>query len=192
MHRQHTGLLIPILIVALLIVGAVVGAITIAMSKKRRSKGVEWVHAAYSIWTGGDDSATWAADRAKKSLASWYSAPNVGTFWNVIKDLRAGTTGNVAWDRVRALDILRIGMAAGYIDGDQCQTQGAGIGQELQAKYGSWEELAQAFEAGMHTWQKGSGVNDTKELGRVQRNLPVLREKIWPSVPWSSPLDPAD
>jgi len=176
----------------MLVLGAVIGAITMAMSKKRRAKGVEWVHAAYSIWTGGDDSATWAAERAKKSLASWYSASNVGTFWNVIKDLRAGTTGNVAWDRVRALDILRIGMAAGYIDADQCQTQGAGIGQELQTKYRSWDELAQAFEAGMQAWQRGSGITDPNELGRVQRNLPALREKIWPGVPWNAPLDPTD
>ena len=150
------------------------------------------MRAAYCIWTGGEDSATWPMDRAKKSLASWYNAANVGTFWNVIKDLRSGTTGNMAWDRIRALDILRIGMAAGYIDADQCQTQGAGIGAELQKKYGSWEELALAFEAGMQAWQRGSGNTDANAMGRVQRNLPALREKIWPGVPWSSPLDPTD
>jgi hypothetical protein len=93
---------------------------------------------------------------------------------------------------VRALDILRIGMAATYIDADQCQTEGSKIGQELQAKYGSWDELAHAFEAGMHAWQRQSGTTDPNELGRVQRNLPILRQKIWPGVAWGSPLDPTD
>jgi len=185
-------MLIPVVVVAVLVLGVIVGAVSIMMSKRRRAKGVEWVRAAYCIWTGGEDSATWPMDRAKKSLASWYNAANVGTFWNVIKDLRSGTTGNMAWDRIRALDILRIGMAAGYIDADQCQTQGAGIGAELQKKYGSWEELALAFEAGMQAWQRGSGNTDANAMGRVQRNLPALREKIWPGVPWSSPLDPTD
>src|SRR5208282_1722901 len=109
------GLLIPVAIGAFLLVGVVVGAVSMRMAKKRRSKGVEWVRGAYCIWTGGEDSATWAVERAKRSLGDWYGAPNVGGFWNVIRDLKKGTTGNVAWDRVRALDILRIGVAAKYI-----------------------------------------------------------------------------
>jgi hypothetical protein len=185
-HGLHTNLLVPILIAGFLVLGAIVGAFTMMASKRRRAKGKEWVRGAYSIWTGGEDSASWPADRAKKSLASWYNAPNVGTFWNVIKDLRGGTTGNVAWDRVRALDLLRIGVAAGYLDEDACQTQGAGIGAELQKNYRSWEELAHAFETGMHAWQGNN--SDT----RVQKNLPKLKSEIWPSVPWGSPLDPTD
>jgi hypothetical protein len=191
-HQPGTGLLVPIVIGAVVVLGIIIGAISMMMAKRRRATAGLWIRGAYCIWTGGEDSASWPSDRAKKSLASWYNAQNVGTFWNVIKDLKAGTTGNVAWDRIRALDILRIGMAAGYIDADQCQSEGTTIGAELQKKYGSWEELAQAFEAGMHAWQRGSGNTDPNALGRVQKNLPALRGEIWPKAPWNAPLDPTD
>ena len=193
MHKHGLmGMIVPIAIGAVIFLGIIIGIVSMKMAKGRRAKGAEWIRGAYSIWTGGDDSASWPVDRAKQSLADWYGAQNVGGFWNVMKDLRAGTTGNLAWDRVRALDILRIGMAATYIAADQCQTEGSKIGQELQAKYGSWDELAHAFEAGMHAWQRQSGTTDPNELGRVQRNLPILRQKIWPGVAWGSPLDPTD
>ena len=61
-------------------------------------------------------------------------------------------------------------------------------GKDLQQRHGSWEELAQAFEAGMRAWQQRQGITDLQETGRVQRNLPALRQQIWPTVDFKTTL----
>lgn len=174
------------LVVVLLGVG--IGVFTVMRGKRAKGALQRWVHGAFSIWTGGEDCGAWPAQRAQESLTSWYGASNVGKFWEVIKELRQGQTGNLAWDRVRALDLLRIGTAAQYIDAESCYDEAAKIGRELQQRYGSWEELAQQFEAGMQAWQRGRGVNDPQQTGRVQRNLPALRQQIWPGIDFKATL----
>jgi Protein of unknown function (DUF1266) len=148
----------------------------------------KWARGAYSLWTGGEDCATWTAARAKKALDDWYGATDGDETLETIHELCDGEPEDAAWDMVRAIDLLRIALAAQYIDATQCRTEIATIGKALQAKYAGWEELAKAFEAGMHAWQKSSGVTDPKPLGRVQRNLPVLRAEIWPACDFKSAL----
>lgn len=175
-------ILVPVAVVVVVVAGGG-AAIVKSMADKRRARQLEsWAHGAYSIWTGGEDCATWTESRARSSLANWYGASGGPAFWDVIGGLRQGTTGNVSWDRVRALDLLRIGVAARFIDAEQCWTETAKIGAELQSKYQTWEELAREFELGMHGWQRSRGVSDPQQTGRVQKNLPKLRQEIWPSV----------
>ncbi len=174
--------------VAVVLLGVGVGVFTVMRGKRARGAGERWVRAAFSIWSGGEDSASWPAQRAQQSLSSWYGATNVGKFWEVIRGLRQGQTGNVAWDAVRALDLLRIGLAAQYIDAEACYDEAWKIGRDLQQRHGSWEELAQAFEAGMRAWQQRQGITDLQETGRVQRNLPALRQQIWPTVDFKTTL----
>lgn len=193
MHAGHAGSstppwLIPVAIGAVIVVGVGIAVVRMALSKKKGGQVDGWAHAAYSLWTGGEDSATWTQKRAQDSLRSWYGAASGGAFQEVVKGLREGTTGNAAWDKVRALDLVRIGAAAAYYDADQVRAQQAGIGSELQRIYGSWDELAREFEAGMQAWQRSRGTTDPKELGRVQRNLPKLRSDIWPRIPYKTPL----
>jgi hypothetical protein len=179
------SILIPIIAAAVILLGVGIGVFTVMRGKRRREMRERWVKAAYSLWTGGEDCGTWQAQRAQTALSSWYGANNVGAFWGVIKDLKQGMTGNPAWDLVRALDLLRIATAAGYIDADQCWTEAAKIGATLQQRYRSWEELAQAFVAGMVAW-------NPKEQARAERNLPALRQEVWPSIPFSSALGDVD
>ena len=180
--------LVPVAVVVVLVLGVGVGLFTMLGGKKRAQRRGQWAHAAYAIWTGGEDSGAWARERAQKSLASWYGASGSAALWKVIAGLREGRTASVAWDRVRALDLLRIGFAAGYIDAEQCATESAKVGIELQTSYRSWEQLAQAFEQGMQAWQQSSGVSSPAETGRVQKNLPKLRQEIWPAIPYDTRL----
>lgn len=182
------AVLVPIVVVVVLLLGVVIGAVTMLGAKNKKKAIPKWAHGAYSIWTGGEDCGTWTQDRAATSLHSWYSVNGPGSFWKVIEGLKSGQTGNPAWDRVRALDLLRIARAATFIDDDQCWTESAKIGRELQSRYRSWEELAQAFEQGMRSWQQGRGVDDPQQTGRVQRNLPALRQQIWPAIAYTTTL----
>jgi hypothetical protein len=182
------SVLVPVAVVVVLLVGVGIGVFKVMAGKKAAEALQQWTKGAFSLWTGGEDCGAWPEGRAKTSLANWYGATGPGKFWEVVSDLRSGTTGNVAWDRVRALDLLRIGFAARFIDADQCWTEAAKIGTELQSKYRSWEDLAQVFEAGMQNWQRSRGVTDPNELGRVQRHLPALRAQIWPRVAWGTRL----
>lgn len=181
--------LIAIVSAVVVIVGGIVFALVQRMQAKGKEQRVErWAHAAYSLWTGGEDSATWNQERAQNSLNSWYGAGSAGTFFEVIDGLRAGQTGNPAWDQVRALDLLRIGRAADYVDDEDCRKHMAEIGVALQSKYRSWKELASAFEAGMNAWQNQRGVTDPNERGRVQRNLPKLERELWPRIDFGASL----
>jgi hypothetical protein len=180
--------LIPAVVVGVIVLGIVITVVKMAFSKKQGGSVDAWAHGAYSLWTGGEDSATWTPKRAQDSFASWYDARSGGTSHLVIDGLRKGQTGNPAWDKVRALDLVRMALAAGYYDKDQVRQREAGIGRELQQTYGSWEDLARAFEGGMQEWQRGRGVTDPNELGRVQKNLPKLRSEIWPKVKYATTL----
>lgn len=183
----------PIIVAPIAAVLVIVGGIVFAMIQRAGAKGKEqrverWAQAAYGLWTGGEDSATWNQERAQTSLNNWYGAGSTGTFFEVIDNLRAGQTGNIAWDQVRALDLLRIGRAADYVDDEDCRKHMANIGIALQSKYRSWKELAAAFEAGMNAWQDQRGVTDPNERGRVQRNLPKLERELWPKIDYNAKL----
>ncbi len=182
------GFLIPVAGGAVVLIGIVIAIVTMTISKKKKERIPKWARGAYGLWTGGDDSGAWARERAVSSLSSWYGATHVGAFRAVITDLKSGTTGVPAWDLVRALDLLRIGVAAGYIDLDECWTEAARICKTLQSTHTSWEHMAQVFEVGMHSWQQRSGVTDPNETGRVKRNLPRLRAEVWPTAPWGAEL----
>jgi hypothetical protein len=182
------SVLVPVAAVAVILIGIVIAVLKVMAAKKGAKSLEQWTHGAYSIWTGGEDCGTWAPERAQKSLASWYGANGPGQFWDVITSLHRGQTGNIAWDRIRALDLLRIGFAARFVDADQCWTEAGKIGVELQSQYRSWEELAQAFETGMQTWQRSRGVSDPEQTGRVQRNLPKVRQQIWPQIRYDARL----
>jgi hypothetical protein len=190
-HGGGNGLphwLIPAVVAAVVALGVIIAIVRAIASKKKGGDVDAWAHAAYSLWTGGEDSATWTQKRAQDSVRSWYGAGSGGALQEVVKGLRQGRTGSPAWDKVRALDLVRIGLAAGYYDADQVRQQQAGIGRELQQTYRSWEELGAAFEAGMQDWQRSSGTTDPKELGRVQRNLPKLRAEVWPRIAYGTTL----
>lgn len=159
------AVIVPIVAVAVIVLGAIIGFATLARSKRRAAALRRWTHGAYSLWTGGEDCGTWAKDRATASLASWYGATGPGHLWKVIAELKDGQTGNPAWDQVRALDLLRIGRAADYLDDDACWT-----------------------EAGMLAWHRRRNVTDPAELTRVQRHLPALKQSVWPTIDFDAKL----
>lgn len=155
---------------------------------QQRARLDAWVRGAFSLWTGGEDSGTWEVARAQSALASWYGVADGSDLSGVIDELRHGQTGNPAWDQVRALDLLRIGIAAKYIDEDDYRSSAAEIGTDLQRMYPSWEALAAAFEQGMNAWQARRNITDPAETGRVQRNLAKLRSEVWPQVRYAGSL----
>ncbi len=182
------AVIVPVAIVVVLLVGVGVAVFTIMMGKKKGRSLDAWARGAYSIFTGGDDSASWARERAQNAFRDWYGAPSGGMAQNVIEELINGQTGNEAWDKVRALDLVRMALAAGYIDLDQSKAYQARIGQALQRSHQGWEQLAQAFEQGMSAWHRRQNQTNPQETQRVQRHLPILRAQIWPTIPWNTVL----
>lgn len=186
------AVLVPVVGGAVVVLGAGIGLVSVGRGRLRARALERWTRAACGLWTGGEDSGAWPQERATRSLASWYGATGSGRLWEVIAELRAGQTGNPAWDQVRSLDLLRIGRAAGFLDDDQCWTEASKIARELQRRYRSWDELAAAFEAGMNAWQRRRGVTDPAELDRVQRHLPALRRDAWRRVRYDAVFAAAD
>lgn len=175
-------------LVAFVIAGIVVRSFFASRRRARSQRTVLWARAAYGLWTGGEDSADWARDRGIQSLSDWYGIGDDDGFWALIRELGAGQTGNAAWDQVRALDLLRIGVAAGYIRSDECWDAVRRIAEDLRRKYRSWEALAAAFEEGMLAWYDRRGITDPATRARVQQNLPFLRQQLWPAIPWDASI----
>jgi hypothetical protein len=147
-----------------------------------------WAAGAYGLWTGGEDCAGWPQDRARESLSSWYGANDAEGLESTVDGLMSGATGNPAWDQVRAVDLLRIGLAAGYLTPARAAERVREAAASLRATYPSWEALGQGFEAGMHAWQDSRGITDEGARGRVQRNLPGLRSGAWARIRYDAAL----
>jgi hypothetical protein len=141
-----------------------------------------WSHGAYGIWSGLEDSGAWAPHRAQHSLEQWYGIVDRPALTEHVEVLST-TSG---WDLVRAVDLLRMGLAAGYLDQDDCSEKTRQLATVIRTHFTSWDALAADFEAGMHAWQDSSGVTDEKERARVQRNLAVLRPQVWSKVKFSA------
>lgn len=184
--------LVAIAVALVIPLGIAIGVAQVVLARRRTAALGEWARGAYALWTGGEDSATWNRERAVSSLDAWYGAKSTASFWMVIEELRAGQTNSRAWDLVRALDLLRIGLAAGYVDADTFATSAGAMARDLRASHSGWENLATAFEGGMNDWQTRRGVSSPAELGRVQRNLPALRGQIWPRIQWGVALPESD
>jgi hypothetical protein len=169
-----------------IILGVVIGMITMRRGPKVASR---WAHGAYGLWSGAEDSGTWPSERAQQSLQSWYGIGDRPALMRQVESLKTGPAHAAAWDMCRAIDLLRIGFAAGYLDEDDCWEHVRQVSLLLQKQYKSWEELGAAFERGMHNWQDQRGQTDANERGRVQRNLPVLRAEVWPKVDFTATWD---
>ncbi len=174
--------------VALGIFASAVRWFFVGRRRQREGRTIQWAHAAYSLWTGSEDSGQWPRSRGVQSLKEWYGVEDSKAFWAEIKGLEKGQTGNPAWDQVRALDLLRIGVAAGYITDDECWEAVRRIATSLRQKYDSWEALGKAFEEGMLAWHDQRGVTDEQQRGRVQRNLGTLRAYTWKTIDWSASI----
>ena len=186
---MNVGVLVPVAAVVVVALGVVAFMLRRLFGAPEAVHAREWAHGGYSIWTGGEDCGDWDAARARDALRSWYGVQDSASFWSTIQNLRGGTTSNISWDQVRAIDLLRIGAAATYIDEDECWAEVSAIAGQLQERFDSWEAVAADFEAGMHAWQDGRGVTDPGQRGRVQRNLPYLRGTAWPEAPFKAPLE---
>ena len=61
------AILVPIAVVVVLLLGAGIAVFTVLSGKKGARSLQQWTRGAYSMWTGGEDSGTWTAERAQKS-----------------------------------------------------------------------------------------------------------------------------
>lgn len=185
----NLAVIVPALVLLLVVGGTLVALIRSRLGPPEPVAASEWAHAAYSIWTGGEDCGEWDRTRARDALQAWYGVTDARGLWGTISGLQEGRTGSVAWDRIRAIDLLRIGTAAGYVADHECWHTVGSIAEALRERYDSWPALAADFEAGMHRWQDGRGIRDPQQRDRVQRNLPYLQRSAWPQAAFDAPLE---
>ncbi|MCA9535917.1 MAG: DUF1266 domain-containing protein [Myxococcales bacterium] len=183
--------LLPAVLIVAFAVLAIIGtlAFLFVRSRMRKARAATWLAGVYGAWTGTEDSATWARDRAQSSLRSWYGIENASDLDSLLEDLvRGRQTGNLAWDAGRGADTVRIGVAAGLLSDGESSDWAIRIAEVLQSRYASWEQYLTAFEAGMHAWQDRSGVQDAEARARVQRNFPLLSQQVWPKADFKTPF----
>ncbi len=184
--QQNMPLVVGAVAVFVVGLGAAIGIINARGGPKLAAR---WAHGVYGLWSGAEDSGTWANDRAQQSLKSWYGITDRPTLMKMVESLKQAGKESAAWDMVRAVDLIRMGFAAGYLDEDDCWEKVRQVALELQKHHTSWEELGTSFERGMHGWQDSRNITDANERSRVQRNLPILRSQVWPKVKFGATWD---
>jgi hypothetical protein len=110
-----------------------------------------------------------------------------------------GSQVNVlAWDLVRYMQLATSGVCAGFITRDEADALMLHAAHPLQAAYGSWAEMLDAFVVGRTLWQRLKGI-DPEEAAQGNAELDDMLEtlKIDPYspcviVPWNQPLEPID
>jgi hypothetical protein len=154
------------------------GLFAVLKAREGAQTASRWARGVCGIWSGLEDSGAWLAPRAQHALQNWYGIGDRGALAQQVEALLT-TSG---WDLVRAVDLLRMGLAAGYLDADECSERTRQVAEFIRLHFNSWQALADDFEAGMHAWQDQRGVTDVKERTRVQRNVAVLKPRVWSKV----------
>lgn len=96
----------------------------------------------------------------------------------------------LAWDLLRAIMLLRNGVAIGYIDERVAADTMLLVAERLQANYGSWEELGSHFERARWHWRATTAPEDAIAVQHDEHRERALLQPGQPRalVPWDARL----
>jgi hypothetical protein len=92
----------------------------------------------------------------------------------------------IAWDFARLINVCRFGYAAGYISEDTAWTKLLSAAQQIQASYGSWQEMSDNYDWGWRFWQNGAPLNNfSLEASNWLKTSP---DSPWQKLAWNTVL----
>ena len=153
-----------------------------------------WVQAVFLVVSGDRDYGHLPRGEAYRMLVHWWEVHGPHELHETLEALEDAGRGDNAWDLVRFVVVARLGAAAGYIDDDESWSRIHPIARRLQATYGSWAEMAQAYVVARRQW-KGiapDGSEDDDGMRGILDNVAHLREGRWARIDWRQPLDPPE
>ena len=139
------------------------------------------------IITGGDDYGTYPPEAPRKMLASSWGIEDMGAAVDTIQGLldTAEDGDALVFDRVRAAHLARAAAGAGYIDQNTSWWYVVRAGEDLQRRFGSWDEVGAAYLRAKNQWLSARGIPTDDG---TEANVEKLRQGLWRGVPFHLPL----
>ncbi len=144
-----------------------------------------FAHGVVAIITGGADYGYMSPSKIRPVLEQMWSITTPANVDHVVAELSEGTT---AWDLVRAVHVIRMSVAAGYLPIEKGWTKIAPIAQKLQRSYPSWDATMRAYHHDRAGWVAHSGASvDSPE--KVEREIAGFERGVWRDMPFHYNLD---
>jgi hypothetical protein len=143
-----------------------------------------WVQCAFLIVTGDCDYGHLAPGDGRRMLQRWWNIHGVRDHSDTLDDLAAAPDN--AWDLVRFVLVVRMGVAAGYLSDDEGWEEIRPIAARLRNAYDGWAALGQAYLTARRQWQGVAldGTEDDPTMRRIVDNIEELRATRWLEVPY--------
>ncbi len=152
---------------------------------------VAWVQCAFLIVTGDCDYGHMPPGEARRMLQRWWNIHGAREHSATLDELAAAPDN--AWDLVRFILVVRMGVAAGYLDDEEGWAEIRPIAVRLRNAYDSWYALGQAYLTARRQWQGVAldGTEDDATMRRIADNIEELRATRWTEVPYDLPFEDA-
>ena len=134
-----------------------------------------WARGCYSMVFGKDDPAKNATKGCVGTLRDYWEIESTEQVRATLAELQTVPEGNVAWDLMRVIIVARFAEGAKYIAASESWAAIAAVRPRLQQAFGSWPELASAYERAREA--AGFGTDQMKQ-NRSEA------EQIWQLVPY--------
>lgn len=150
----------------------------------RADKRKHWAQAAQSLYQCFvGDAGYWSASAAEETLAKGWSTPNGQELVELINRYVGGEC-NVGFDKLRIIFLARVGKGAGWLDDDTSWSYTFKAMEEIQASYGSWEELRDAMVEGRAEWYGGASEVPPRQIEMGKEGYELLTTNFVPAVPF--------
>jgi len=134
-----------------------------------------WARGCYAMVFGKDDPAKNATKSCVGTLREYWEIASTAQVRETLAELQTVPEGNLAWDLMRVIIVARFAEGAKYIEPNESWAAIAAVRPRLQQAFGSWQELAAAYQRAREA--AGFGVE------QMQQNR-AEAEQIWQLVPY--------
>jgi hypothetical protein len=134
-----------------------------------------WARGCYSMVFGKDDPAKNAAKGCAGTLRQYWEIESTSQVRETLAELQTLPEGDVAWDLMRVIIVARFAEGAKYIEPNESWSAIAAVRPRLQQAFGSWQELAAAYQKARQA--AGFGIE------QMTQNRSEA-EQIWQLVPY--------
>jgi hypothetical protein len=143
-----------------------------------------WVQAAFLIVTGDCDYGHLGPGEGRRLLQRWWNVHGVRDHVDTLDDLSAAPDN--AWDLLRFIIVVRMGVAAGYLSDEDGWAEIRPIAARLRDAYDGWLAMGHAYLTARRQWQGVAldGTEDDPTMRRIAENIEELRATRWTEVPW--------
>ncbi|MBX7077927.1 MAG: DUF1266 domain-containing protein [Nannocystaceae bacterium] len=149
-----------------------------------------WVQNAFLVVTGNCDYGHLPRGEAVRMLSSWWDVHGPNEHRRMLAELAESGRPDNAWDLLRFVLLMRLGVAAGYVDDAGAWAGIRPIARRLQAAYGDWPAMAHAYLLARRQARglAADGTEDDASTQAIRDNIAHLHGGRWAQLPWSTPL----